>query len=90
MNEIEAFIVGRVENLGKECWSIDGRACEDISIGDILKYDSKSTSGNAKLKVLSISSYGREITTLYRMMTGFIVVGAKQEVELESIKMLYK
>lgn len=67
MNGIEAFIVGSVKYLGKERWTIRGRACEDISLGDILKHDLESTNGNTKLGVLSVSSYGREVTTLYKM-----------------------
>jgi hypothetical protein len=88
MNGIEAFIVGRVKYFGKDRWTIEGRAYEDISLGDILKHDLEST--NSKLEVLSVSSNDREVTTLYKMMTGLIVVCAKQECELDNVKMLYK
>jgi hypothetical protein len=90
MNGIEAFIVGRIQYLREELWTIEGRAFEDITIGDILSHDSESTNGNTKLEVISVSTYGREVTTLYKMMTGIIVVSSQQKCELDNFKMLYK
>lgn len=64
MNGIESFIVGRVQYLWEELWTIEGRAFEDITVGDMLNHDSKSTNGKTKLEVISVSTYGREVTTL--------------------------
>lgn len=90
MKKIEAFIVGSVEKLRLGRWAIAGRACEDVSIGDSLMYDLRSIDDDKKLEVLSITSYGREQITLYKMMTGWIVVGGQKVDILESVKMLYK
>ncbi|MDR6880482.1 hypothetical protein [Bacillus sp. 3255] len=90
MNGIEAFIVGSVDNLGAGRWNIAGRACEVICVGDILRYDLRSTDGNNKLQVLSVTSYNMELYTLYKMMTGSILVSATIEDKLESVKMLYR
>jgi hypothetical protein len=90
MNGIEAFIVGRIQYLREELWTIEGRAFEDITIGDILNHDSESTNDNTKLEVISVSTYGREVTTLYKMMTGIIVVSSQQKCELDNFKMLNK
>ncbi|MDD9269615.1 hypothetical protein ACFPES_21405 [Paenibacillus sp. GCM10023248] len=89
INGIEAFIVGSVDNLGAGRWKIAGRACEVICVGDILRYDLRSTAGNNKLQVLSVTSYNKELSTIYKMMTGSILVSGAKEDNLESVKMLF-
>lgn len=82
--------MGSVENIGNGRWVIRGRACEDISIGDILTDDLKTNDGLVNLRVLSISSYGREIDVLYKMMTGDLVIVSEKIDELKYTENLYK
>lgn len=87
-NDPNSFIVEIVENLDNGRWVIRGRACEDLSIGDILTDTSQGS--KVIVKVQSISSYGREINVLYKMMTGNLFIVGKNIDKLKSVKYLHK
>lgn len=88
---IEVFSISKVENLGGGKWLLQGRAYDDVRLGDSLFV--KSLVGDPAgipLRVIEIFSYQKQTTELSRMMTGDLVVQADQDASLESAVTVFR
>ncbi|CAG0973842.1 hypothetical protein ARNL5_01910 [Anaerolineae bacterium] len=67
-----SFLVVEVQPITTTEWLVRGRAYQDIHIGDVLfTVNPENTLEAAEsFRVISITSYGYTIDTLYGMMTG--------------------
>lgn len=84
-----SFIVGNAENRGNGIWIIGGRACEDISIGDILS-DNKNNESQVIMKVQAIVAYGKQLDVICTMTSGWLFVVGDNLDKLKSAKYLHK
>ncbi len=87
------FWVGTVRRQGAGKWEVDGRAYEDIYVGDVLVTDAALRPGAEqcpRFTVLSITAYRRELPVLSQAVTGTLVLGGEHGERLKEARMLYK
>jgi hypothetical protein len=89
----EAFKVARIDHVEGGLIAASGRAYRDLHIGDILESQPsrKTASGqSAEFTVAGITTYGRTVQSLGRMLTGVLLLrgrgGHVPRVELLFIK----
>jgi len=77
MDSGEAFRVERVEETEGGLITVSGRAYRDLCIGDVLEdQTSRPVQGEQpdEFAIVGISTYGRTIQSLGRMLTGVLVL----------------
>lgn len=77
MNEQTVFEVVDVSLFRDDVWLVRGRAWEDVRLGDCLAVGaSEANDGTPRpsFEIVGISTYGREIDELNRMMTGNLLL----------------
>jgi hypothetical protein len=85
------FEVVEAERTPQGYWIVQGRAWEDINLNDCLVviHGSESTQFTT-LDVIGISTYGRELEQLARVMTGSLTLTSTTEIEITQGDMLYE
>jgi len=87
----KVFSISKVESLGGGRWRFQGRAYDDVHLGDRLVVEGPVGGRTGiPLRVIEVSSYQKQTTELSRMMTGDLVVQADHDVSLESVVTLGK
>ncbi len=67
-----AFAVDSTVHLGANKWRVDGRAFQDVRVGDIVIM--RETHGSHMFSVSALSAYGKESPQLFRGMTGVLIM----------------
>jgi hypothetical protein len=73
----EAFRVERVKDIAGGLITVSGRAYRELHIGDVLEDGApRATEGaqRAEFAIVGISTYGRTVQSLGRMLTGVLVL----------------
>ncbi|MBD1930314.1 MULTISPECIES: hypothetical protein [Cyanophyceae] len=87
------FRIEAVISAEPNCWHVAGRAYANITVGDIVlaQLDPISNNGDfTYLTVIAISTYGRSIDRLDRMLTGMLTVKGSEETDLSMVPDLYR
>ncbi len=90
----QVFKVSEVVPIGEDTFLVNGRAYEDVKIGDILFAILAETVEPRKMeapqcfKVIAISTYTRQIEELSRMLTGSLTLQGDQGENLKEETML--
>jgi hypothetical protein len=77
MDAREAFRVARIDRIDAGTLSVSGRAYDDLRIGDILSVQGTEPHGaekRAQFTIARITTYGRGVSTLGRMVTGTLIL----------------
>jgi hypothetical protein len=82
----EAFNIDRVAHVKGNQWRVEGRAYEDVRIGETLTIGPSDTRG---FKVVDIVAYGVHVPELSRMVAGVLLVRG-EEGGLRQATFLYK
>lgn len=85
------FEIETVELEHPKLWRVEGRAYEDVAVGEVLVPDPDRTSETADfLTILKVSSYGAELSILDKMLTGCLTLEASSGRDLSMARLLYR
>lgn len=87
----DAFYIARATPIGPGQWSLDGRAYDDIHVGDVLALPApqeNGAGGEVSYEVVEITTYRQRVLTLNKLLTGSIVVRSYARAQPEPEKML--
>jgi len=76
----EAFQIARIDHVEGGLIAASGRAYRDLHIGDILKgrvSGLNEAEQSAEFTIVGISTYGRTVQSLGRMLTGVLLLHAR-------------
>lgn len=93
MSQQDVFEVVDATPLQNGTWRVRGRAYEDISVGDCITprvTQARGTIEPVMLQISAISSYGGQLDTLNRMMTGELIVRGPRGTNLAEARMLVR
>jgi len=83
------FVVVRMTRLGDGRWRAEGRAYEDVYLGDVVLASSDEPGHpDAVVTVVRIRTYGEDVPELNRMTTGELTVDTETATSLEEVTRL--
>ena len=91
MGARDAFYIIRATSTEPGQWSLEGRAYEEIHVGDILVLPDPQGHGaevEASYEVVEITTYRRRVLTLNKLVTGSIVVRSYAQAHPQPEKIL--
>ncbi len=77
MDDQVVFAIDDVSRVENNFWRVDGRAYQDVRVGDIVKpYDDRMARVQAALAytITAISTYGKDAPELSRGLTGSLII----------------
>lgn len=94
MNKKDVFAVEDFLPVGGNTWLVRGRAYEDLKVGDTVAVIDESKTPSIKTSfqfiITAISTYGKEVQELNRMLTGELILRGANGERLKKAGMLVK
>ena len=85
MNMKEVFTVEGFLPVKENTWRVRGRAYQDLKVGDTIAIDKSN-----QFTITAISTYGKEVQELNRMLTGNLMLRGANGERLKGARMLVR